>query len=101
MNNTVIKLPNGQTAVSFVPQDSKELAIVHLSTLKQLAELLPKASTDLILQELENRIGSIRVQHNLDNRLEVVTELCSDFINFHQTINLIREYKPEPVHENH
>jgi len=82
-----IKLPNGSTAVSFVPEDSKDLAIVHIATIKRLAGLLQLAHYSDIRLELIEKMNSV-------GALPKLVEVTEEFTNFHKTINLIQEYKP-------
>ena len=99
MDIQTINLPNGRTAVSFVPEDSKELAIVHLSTIKKLASLLPKASEAEIIQELRERLANSVYQAEALNRkgesLKDAIEVCNEFTAFHETVNLIEKYDPD------
>jgi thiamine monophosphate synthase len=93
-----VELPNGRTAVSFVPEDSKDLAIVHIATIKRLAALLQTAHPMAIIQEFIKELTAICSKHDVDFPLRDAVEIAEDFVNFHKTINLIQEYKPEPVY---
>ena len=88
---TIIKLPNGRTAVSFVPEDSTELAIVHMSTIKKLAALLPKANPREILAAHIDTLQDFRDPRTMIQ--DIITE-SKDFITFHETVNLISTYEP-------
>lgn len=90
---TSVKLPNGQTAVSFVPEDSKGLAIVHLSVVKRLTEMLPRVHPQEIQTDLLDRLSS-------SSNLDYLVNTCKDFIAFHETVNLIKEYVPEAEEYN-
>ncbi len=90
----IITLPNGRQAISFVPEDSKDLGIVHISTIKRLAALLPKANPKEIVGELIDRLSGMRDPSSC--LAEAIAE-CNEFTAFHETVNLIREYKPEPA----
>lgn len=88
---------NGVKLVDFTPQDDQPKGIVHIKTIQKLAQLLPRANIDEIIKDL---LGDITTSNNrlsgtalLDNVL-VITE---EFVTFHRTVNLIREYKPEVV----
>lgn len=92
-----IELPNGSTAVSFVPEDSKDLAIVHIATIKKLAGLLQHASPASIIKahidDLQHQLDTS--PRGGDGALKQAIKASEEFTAFHKTINLIQEYKPE------
>jgi hypothetical protein len=87
---TTIQLPNGRTAISFVPEDSKELAIVPLSVIQRLAKDLPNAPLSSHKHQLKEQILA-------SSTLEDMVQICESFVDFHRTVNLIAEYKPAPL----
>ena len=94
--NTLITLPNGRTAIMFVHEDSTELAIVPLNTLQRLAELLPTAHPKKIINDFISNLDGICCS-NSDYLLKDAITAAEDFVSFHRTVNLIAEYKPEPL----
>ncbi len=96
MTTTMINIGNGRTAISFVPEDSKELAIVHLSVIKKLAELLPIANEIQIIEGLKQRLSNSQNmgEYGPGRSLEDAITVCNEFTAFHETVNLIRAYEP-------
>lgn len=92
---------NGVKLVDFTPQDNEPKGIVHIATIKRLAALLPKANAYAIICELMDQLHTHRTvaetNPNGEEVLNGVVHTCAEFINFHETVNLIREYKPEPA----
>jgi hypothetical protein len=98
-----VELPNGRTAVSFVPEDSKDLAIVHIATIERLAKMLATAPIQGIIAEMQVKLEGLfmrQTKYNSTNpvTLEEYISVLEDDVNFHKTINLIQEYKPEPIY---
>lgn len=95
--NTTIQLPNGRTAINFVPEDSKELCIVPLSMIKRLTENLKNLS----FEEIKRHTISKMIE---TKSLKPMVEYMEDEITFHRTVNLIEKYEPanepEPVHND-
>lgn len=85
-----IKLSNGRTAVSFAPQDSKELAIVPLSVAKRMVKHLPRVPFDRIREDLIEEISSCDNSDQL--RLTLNT-----FMEFDHVVNMIDRYDPSVV----
>ena len=88
--HTKLDIGNGRTAISFVPEDSKELAIVHLSTIRRLSANLKKVPLQFIKDNLKDAI-------DMSRNLEEVCSVMSEELAFHESINLIEKYEPEPV----
>lgn len=86
-----IKLSDGTQAISFVGEDTAPKAIVHLSTLMKLAALLPKAKIRDIIAELIDKLGYVQTN---SLGLEAYLEVLKDEIAFHESVNLIKEWKP-------
>lgn len=82
-----IKLPNGSTAIDFTPKDSKDKAIVHLSTIKKLTKLLPLTRWSDIREDIIMRLYEA-------NDLKAGVEVMSDEVAFHESVNLISAYQP-------
>ncbi len=87
MDNKYIDIGHGRTAISFVPEDSKDLAIVHLSVIKRLADLLPKANLREIKIIFKEKV------EDTQNMIQFVNVL-SEELAFHESVNLIKEYNP-------
>lgn len=91
-----IKLPNGKQAISFVAEDDSQLAIVHLSLIQRLAKLLPSAKVpDIIAFFAESLALSAKTM-----TLEMYVDVLKEEVAFHESVNLIKEYKPEELNEN-
>ena len=83
-------------AVSFVPNDDSQLAIVPLSMLIRLASMLKNEPQSRIILDFKMALGKIR---NKDNALELAVVLAQEFIDFHKTVNLIEKYEKQQVVE--
>jgi len=83
-------------AVSFVPNDDSELAIVPLSMLMQLASRLKNGSQSSIIYDFKLALGKVR--HD-DDGLEKAVVLAQEFVDFHKTVNLIEKYEKQQVVE--
>lgn len=74
----------GNQVIDLTPDFNRPLALVDITVLNKLTQLLPKGD-----------FGSIR--HNLREQimktgnLEQLVQVSEDFIAFHRTVNLIRE----------
>lgn len=79
-------------AVSFVPNDDSQLAIVPLSMLMQLASMLKNGSQSSIIHDFKLALGKIRYD---DNALEKAVVMAQEFVDFHKTVNLIEKYSIE------
>lgn len=80
---------NGKRAIVLVPELVEHLAIVDLNVIKRLAALLPQASLSSIKEEMKMRITAART-------MEDYVAVLQDELSFHQSVNMIREYTPEP-----
>ena len=83
-------------AVSFVPNDDSQLAIVPLSMLIQLASGLKSEIQSVIVYDFKLALGSICYT---DNALEKAVVIAQEFIDFHKTVNLIEKYEKQQVVE--
>lgn len=80
---------NGVNLVDFTPQDDQPKGIVHIKTIQRLAQFLPEVP---IKEHHDQLVGELKPhQHDLNGLLQV----CKDFVAFHETVNLIKEYNPE------
>lgn len=75
-------------AVSFVPKLAGKLAIVDLDTLKRITDHMPNARFTEIR---DNFVIKVDTSANLE---EMVNRAKHE-VAFHETVNLIREWKPE------
>lgn len=85
-----VELANGNKVIDFTPNNTRQSAIVDLSVLLQLVSYLPVASFARIREEMMARID------NANNITEYVNVLAAE-LAFHQSVNLIQDYTPEPV----
>jgi len=81
---------DGQQVVVMTPDYDRPLAIVDMTVLQKLANLLPKANAKDIIDEL---------RHTLDGvyKLETAVQVAEEFVAFHKTVNLISEYNDTTV----
>lgn len=81
----VLSSANGENIVSFVPENSRAIAIVDLKVLKKLVKQLPSVPLTTIKNALANEI--------LDtDTLNELMELLEDEIAFHKSVNDIQEF---------
>jgi len=89
-------------AVSFVPNNDSELAIVPLAMLLHLTKGLNKATSKEIITNFRDSIQNLL--YDLDdmenNELETAVRIAQDFVDFHKTVNLIEKYSIESVGSN-
>jgi post-segregation antitoxin (ccd killing protein) len=86
-----LSLSDGTQAISFVGEDSSPKAIVHLSTLLRLAELLPKAKLKDILDNMARVLEALN--YKKDATIEEYVEILRDELAFHESVNIIKEFK--------
>lgn len=82
----VITLPNGESAVVFTENPSKQLGIVDIATIKKLAQMLPSVNLYEIKSDFKARISGA------ENIKEYVAIIAEEF-NFHITVNLLQHYQ--------
>lgn len=75
---------DGNQVIDLTPDYNRPLALVDLTVLNQLTELLPKGNFNSIRHSLREQIM------NTDNLQELV-KVAEDFVTFHNSVNLIRE----------
>ena len=75
---------NGNQVIDLTPDYNRPLALVDITVLNKLTELLPKADFGSIRHSLRERIMT-------NNNLEDLVQTCDDFVSFHRSVNLIRE----------
>ncbi len=83
--------------VDFTPEDNQPKGIVHISTIQRLANLLPKADAKEIIQDLISDLHASKIHPDPTVALGTAVNVAESFVNFHRTVNLIREYKPESL----
>jgi hypothetical protein len=83
-----VELDNGKTAVSFVAESNRPLAVVDLGVLQKLAQLLAPANYEYIRMQL---IAKLKDTHTITGYVEVLEEELA----FQTSVNLITVYKPE------
>ena len=79
-----------QEVLMFTPQITGQLAIVHLSVLHKLTDLLPKASIDTIRYRITNAILAC-------NSIEEIVQFMKEEIAFQETVNCIRHVNAEEI----
>ena len=75
---------DGNQVIDLTPDYNRPLALVDLTVLNQLTELLPKGNFNSIRHSLREQIM------NTDNLQELV-KVAEDFVTFHNSVNLIKE----------
>lgn len=79
-----------QEVLMFTPQINGQLAVVHLSVLQKLTDLLPKASIDTIRYRITNAILAC-------NSIEEIVQFMKEEIAFQETVNCIRQVNAEEI----
>lgn len=79
-----------QEVLMFTPQLNGQLAVVHLSVLHKLTDLLPKASLDTIKYRITNEIHKC-------STIEEILGLMAAEIAFQETVNCIRKVNAEEI----
>ena len=75
---------NGNQVIDLTPDYNRPLALVDITVLNQLTELLPKTDFGSIRHSLREHIMA-------NTNLEELVQTCEDFVSFHRSVNLIRE----------
>ena len=75
---------NGNQVIDLTPDYNRPLALVDITVLNKLTELLPKADFGQIRHSLREQIMT-------STNLEQLVQTCEDFVSFHRSVNLIRE----------
>ncbi len=75
---------DGNQVIDLTPDYNRPLALVDLTVLNKLTDLLPKGDFKSIRHGLRGQIM------NTDNLQELV-KVAEDFVTFHNSVNLIRE----------
>jgi hypothetical protein len=75
---------DGNQVIDLTPDYNRPLALVDLTVLNKLTDLLPKGNFTSIRHGLREQIM------NTDNLQELV-KVAEDFVTFHNSVNLIRE----------
>ena len=79
-----------QDVIMFTPQINGQLAIVHLSVLHKLTDLLPKASLDTIKYRITTEIQTC-------TSIDGIIEFMKQEIAFQETVNCIRQVNAEEI----
>ena len=74
----------GNQVIDLTPDYNRPLALVDITVLNKLTQLLPNADFGTIRHNFREQIMST-------NNLEQLVQASEDFIAFHRTVNLIRE----------
>ena len=75
---------NGNQVIDLTPDYNRPLALVDITVLNKLTQLLPKGDFNSIRHNFREQIMNT-------NNLEQLVQASEDFIAFHRTVNLIRE----------
>lgn len=81
---------NGMQVLDATPDYNRPLALVDLSVLRMLTNLLPVSDFSSIRHNLRERVMNT-------NNLEQLVDVCSDFIAFQKSVNLITELTSSDV----
>lgn len=81
-------------AVSFVPNNDSELAIVPLAMLLHLTKGMSKGTSKEIIRNFRDSIQNLLYDMG-DNALEIAVDIAQEFVDFHKTVNLIEMYREE------
>lgn len=73
-----------QRIIDVTPDHDRELALIDLSFIIRLTEVLPKGDLYEIKKGLKANIVNARC-------IEAIVKACEDFIEFHRTIDLIQK----------
>jgi len=74
----------GNQVIDLTPDYNRPLALVDLTVLNKLTELLPKSDFSSIRHNFREQIMNT-------SNLEQLVQASEDFIAFHRSVNLIRE----------
>jgi hypothetical protein len=74
----------GNQVIDLTPDYNRSLALVDITVLNKLTQLLPKGDFSSIRHNFREQIMNT-------NNLEQLVQASEDFIAFHRTVNLIRE----------
>jgi hypothetical protein len=74
----------GNQVIDLTPDYNRPLALVDITVLNKLTELLPKGDFSSIRHNFREQIMNT-------SNLEQLVQTSEDFIAFHRTVNLIRE----------
>ena len=74
----------GNQVIDLTPDYNRPLALVDLTVLNKLTQLLPKGDFSSIRHNFREQIMNT-------SNLEQLVQASEDFIAFHRTVNLIRE----------
>ena len=74
----------GNQVIDLTPDYNRPLALVDITVLNKLTQLLPKGDFNSIRHNFREQIMNT-------NNLEQLVQTSEDFIAFHRTVNLIRE----------
>ena len=75
---------DGNQVIDLSPDYNRPLALVDLTVLNKLTDLLPKGDFSSIRHGLRGQIMNT-------NNLEELVKVAEDFVTFHNSVNLIRE----------
>ena len=75
---------DGNQVIDLTPDYNRPLALVDLTVLSKLTDLLPKGDFSSIRHGLRGQIMDT-------NNLEELVKVAEDFVTFHNSVNLIRE----------
>jgi len=75
---------DGNQVIDLTPDYNRPLALVDLTVLNKLTDLLPKGDFSSIRHGLRGQMMNT-------NNLEELVKVAEDFVTFHNSVNLIRE----------
>ena len=74
----------GNQVIDLTPDFNRPLALVDLTVLNKLTQMLPKNNFSNIRHDFREQIMNT-------SKLEDLVQACEDFTAFHRSVNLIRE----------
>ncbi len=83
---------NGAQVMDLTPDMQRKLALVDLDVLVKITSHLGKGNMRSIKRGLTSELNEIETYSN-ENCLKELVHICSEFIAFHKTVNLIQEIK--------
>ncbi len=83
---------NGAQVMDLTPDMQRKLALVDLDVLVKITSHLGKGNMRSIKRGLTSELNEIENYSN-ENCLKELVHICSEFVAFHNTVNLIQEIK--------
>lgn len=85
----------GHPVRDLTPDMNRPLALVDLDVLIRLASNLKRTDVRMIKSDLLSDIRNVGTKLDSKEALQTLVFVCSEFVAFHQTVNLIQEIPHE------